>query len=463
MSSDDKIIPINRKDIEKNLAELDAAKLPDGTLLNAQDLETLRTMNKVYTHAVVGGRNLVISLKHCQIQGKAFAFEAMDEFSKSFIHKPKLGTSPDGKAYRKNQGRAWLEWDGKNYKPEGTGFYPDPTKCPKHVFNFFRGLRVAPIEGDCSLYLDHLKDVICAGDEVSYTYLIQWLAHIFQKPDQKPSVAVLLKSVEGTGKGSMVEPLLDILGAHGNKTNGSYSIAGRFNGIVANKLLVFGDEVDLSDKKTADRLKSLISESSVNLERKGLEIEPLPNYCRLIFASNHSKVLNAGTRERRYLVLEPSPEKAQDTEYFKALWAWIREADSAAKLLHYLLSVDISNFNPYKAPQTAALIAEKIESLSGINRYVYEEIMKQEPFGGKARIIANDLVDDFVRWSERDGFKINYPAARSATGKMMARLNIPVLGRSDVSTGKYYDTPSRYQLVQVFASLLDIQADELGI
>ncbi|MFI3135943.1 MAG: hypothetical protein QX197_04120, partial [Methylococcaceae bacterium] len=58
--------------------------------------------------------------------------------------------------------------------------------------------------------------------------------------------AIVLKSVEGTGKGAMVEPLLMILGTHGNKTNGSYSLAGRFNGIVANRLLIFADEVDLT-------------------------------------------------------------------------------------------------------------------------------------------------------------------------------------------------------------------------
>ncbi|MFU8790128.1 MAG: bifunctional DNA primase/polymerase [Methylobacter sp.] len=201
---------------------------------------------------------------------------------------------------------------------------------------------------------------------------------------------------------------------------------------------------------------------SVNMERKGLEIEPIPNYCRLIFASNHTRVLNAGIRERRYLVLEPSDEKAQDTAYFKSLWAWIKDG-GAAKLLHYLLQVDISRFDPYKCPQTKALIAEKLANLSGINRFFYEQIvMKDELFGGKARIFAADLVDDFVAWSrDDDDVKIHKPAARNMVGKMMVRLGITVDGRSDRGEGKSYDLPERKELITSFAKLLDVPEDEL--
>ncbi|MDO9140797.1 MAG: DUF5906 domain-containing protein, partial [Methylobacter sp.] len=348
----------------------------------------------------------------------------------------------------------------KNYKPGGVGFYPDPRKCPPDTFNLFRGFQVQPVEGDCSIYLNHLKDVMCAGDEAAYRYLVGWMAHIIQQPDVKPSVAVVLKSVEGTGKGTMAEPLLIMLGPHGNKTNGAYAIASRFNGTLAGRLLIFADEVDLTDKHVADRLKGIISETTVNLERKGLEIEPLPNYCRLIFASNHTRVLNAGIRERRYLVLEPSDEKAQDQAYFSKLWAWINDG-GAAKLLHYLLKVDISEFNPYKCPQTKALIAEKLANLSSVNRFFYDEIMKPEPFGGRARVYAGGLVDEFTEWSIKDDSKISTPAARSLVGKMMEKLKIPVQGRSDRDNGKYYDLPERAELMQAFAALLDIPENEL--
>lgn len=446
---------IDKEELEA--PELDEHLLPDGTVLDSSHIDILKKLNTIYTHVVFGGKNIVISQKNCQVQGSVFAFEALPEFKNRFLNKPLVGI---GKS--RNQGDAWLRWSGKNYMPNGTGFYPDKNKCPTGVFNLFRGLQVQPIEGDCSIYLDHIRNIICAGDEVSYQYLIGWFAHLFQQPDVKPNVAVVLKSVEGTGKGTMVSPILEILGAHGNQTNGAYAIAGRFNGLIASRLAIFADEVDLRDKHVADRLKGIISETSVNLERKGLEIEPLPNYCRLIFASNHTRVLNAGIRERRYLVLEPSAEKAQNSNYFEKLWGWVND-QGAAKLLHYLLNVNISEFNPYKCPQTKALIAEKLDNLSGINRFFYNEILLPEPFGGRARVYARELVEDFIKWSKEDEQRINSAAARSLTGKMMTKLNINVHGRSDRGQGKYYDLPNRDELVQQFANFLDIPAKDLDL
>ncbi len=438
--------------------ELKLNELADGTHLGEEDVEALQKLNDIYTQIVLGGKHVIASQKECQVQGRVLTFEPPAEFKKRFMHEKPLYVA--GK--KKNIGQVWLEWPGKRYMPNGTGFYPDPEKCPSGVFNFFRGYQVKPVKGDCSPYLNHLKQIICAGDEMSYTYLIGWLAHLFQRPDEKPNVAIVLKSVEGTGKGTMAEPILEILGGHGNKTNGAYAIASRFNGLLASRLFIFADEVDLTDKHVADRLKGLISETTVNLERKGLEIEPLPNYCRLIFASNHTRVLNAGIRERRYLVLEPSDHKAQDSEYFEMLWGWIKD-NGAAKLLHYLLHVDISGFNPYKCPQTRALITEKLDSLSGVNRFFYNVIMNPEPFGGRARISASELVDEFIHWSIDNDVKVNKPAARNLIGRMMAKLKIEVRGRSDRGKGKYYDLPHREELVQLFAEFLDIPESALEL
>ena len=438
--------------------QLKLNELADGTHLGEEDVEALQKLNNIYTQIVLGGKHVIASQKECQVQGRVLSFEPPAEFKKRFMHEKPLYVA--GK--KKNIGQVWLEWPGKRYMPNGTGFYPNPEKCPPGVFNFFRGYQVKPVKGDCSPYLHHLKQVICAGDDVSYTYLIGWLANLFQRPDVKPNVAIVLKSVEGTGKGTMAEPILEILGFHGNKTNGAYAIASRFNGLLASRLFIFADEVDLTDKHVADRLKGLISETTVNLERKGLEIEPLPNYCRLIFASNHTRVLNAGIRERRYLVLEPSDHKAQDSEYFETLWSWIKD-NGATKLLHYLLQVDISNFNPYKCPQTKALITEKLDNLSGVNRFFYNEIMNPEPFGGKARILASDLIEDFIQWSSDNDVKVNRPAARNLIGRMMAKLKIEVRGRSDRGKGKYYDIPRREELVQLFAEFLDIPESALDL
>ncbi len=442
---------------DKQESESEPYFLPDKTTLDTNDLGLLDQINKNYAHTVMGGKNVVIGRRYDQVQGTAWTIETPSEFNKRFWHKPQVGS---GKK-RKNQGQAWLEWPDKNYYPGGVGFFPKRKKCPPDVFNLYQGFAVQPVKGDTRPYWDHLKNIICAGDSLTFAYFQGFLAHLVQKPDEKPHVAIAMKSVEGTGKGTMIEPLLRIFGSHACKTNGADAITQRFNGTLAAKLLVFADEVDLREHVTYNRLKSVISESTVHLERKGQEIEPIPNYCRLFFASNHTQVLRAGLRERRFLLLEPSAAKAQDTEYFSSLYDWINN-HGPEKLLYDLLKIDISGFNPYKCPITPALVAEKLANLSGENRYFYEEITNLEPFQGKTRLAAHELVDDFVNWSiEHEEQPISKAAARSRMGKFMANLGLSSQGRSGRGTGKFYELPDQLELINRLAGFLDVPVEYL--
>jgi len=424
---------------------------PDGTPYPPADLARLQNLNTRYTHVMVGGKNRVVSLKPCPVDGQAYSFESPAEFRGYFLHEPRIGT--------KRAGDAWLTWPGKQFKPEGVGFYPDPVKCPAHVFNLYQGLAIQPVSGDVSPYLEHLEHVICAGDQIALRYLLGWFAHLIQRPDEKPSVAVVLKSVEGTGKGTMFRPFKAILGAHAVQVNGYRQIAGRFNATVANKLLVFGDEVELTSQAVADRLKGLISEQTINLERKGIDPEPMPNYARFIFASNSEHMILAGSRERRYLVLEPSPHKAQDKAYFDRLYHWL-EHDGPAALLAFLQEYDLTSFDPRRAPSTRALIGEKLASLRPADAYIFEELSQAEPFHGETRIEAGELVRRFMEWASLNQDELPPPKARSALGKAMGRMEVPTVGRTDRG-GKWYELPSPATMRERFAATMGHQAIDI--
>ncbi len=420
-------------------------EISSGEVLSDDEIAVLEEINRTFTHVTIGGKHKVVSLKPYQTGGVSHVFEDLSQFQHYFHHKPRVA--------RKLAGTAWLSWSGKNYKPGGVGFYPVPDKCPDDVFNLYEGLALEPIEGDCTVYLNHLLRVVCAGNEEAYQYLIQWMAHIIQKPDEKPSVAIVMKSVPGTGKGTTVKPLLQILGQYAAHINGAGHISGRFNSILANKLLVFADEVTICKSSEADRLKAIISEPTFNLERKGIDAEPMPNFARLIFASNSTQVLQAGIRERRYLVLEPSPEKAQSRDYFDQLYRWFNDG-GAAKLLWYLKGVDLSGFDPQRAPQTDALREEILLGLSGVELFLYGELINEPPFNGEVRLFAKDMVSRFVAWSIERGEKIKEPAARSLLGKSLAQMGLVKNGRPDRGNGVFYELPEVGVLQAAFARLI---------
>jgi len=210
--------------------------------LTDEEVVLLASMNKKYSQTIIGGKHKIVSTKHCAVNGMTTVFEDITQFPRYFDHEKRVASE--------NRGKAWLQWEGKSFFPDGVGFYPDMSKCPKDVYNFFSGLPIKPEEGDCTIYLNHIKEGICSGDNVASAYFIQWLAHMIQKPDEKPSVAILMKSVEGTGKGTLVKPLLEILGEYGAQVNGHRNLTDKFNNTLANKLLVFGDEVDLKETKS---------------------------------------------------------------------------------------------------------------------------------------------------------------------------------------------------------------------
>ena len=424
----------------------------DGRVLTEKELSMLHQLNKEFFYIVLGSKHRIMTFKPCPIDGVRMTFEQINDFYRYFEHEEKVAN--------KNQGVAWFKWPGKTFYKNGLGYYPDETKLPKSVFNTFQGFGCKPIKGDVTLILQLVRDGLCSGDEMAFTYFIQWLAHIFQKPSQKPTVAVLMKSAEGTGKGTLFKLLKKMLGTNAYQVNGSYQLTGRFNGVIAKRLLIFGDEVDMTDKGVYDRAKGIISEDTISLELKGIDPEPIPNLARFIFAGNHDQIIRAGSRERRFLVLEPSTQMIENQQYWDKVNHQIDNGGDTA-FMDYLLSLDISDFNPYKAPATQGLINEKVMSLSGAQGFIYSELTKERPFSNAARLFATQLVSDYLQWSFNNNSKPSPPKAQSQVGKMMKNLGIESQGRSGRGQGKYYELPELDILQTTFAKLLGHEKDDL--
>ena len=434
----------------KSLESLSQIKQPvkdELILINRQpvtdgDLIRLKALNDKYSHTVVAGKHRILSLTSCPIDGDKYNLEPLSEFPNYFLREPRVNGV--------NLGKAWLQWSGNNLYSGGMGYYPNEDKCPSDVFNVFRGFGCEPVQGDTGKLLNFINEIFCGGDVAAYDYLIKWLAHLFQKPMEKPTVAILAKSDEGTGKGTLYTLLKRMLCANAHQLNGAFQITGRFQSVIVNKLLIFGDEVDLTSKAVADRAKGIISEPTISIERKGYEPEVMPLYARFIFAGNHSRLISAGTRERRYLILEPSVKRIGDHEYWKDLYSTINGVGANA-LLHYLLNFDIAGFNPNSVPATKALIEEKIQNLKPALMFLHEELSKDgNPFNGVARIQSNKLVELYKDWYFEKIGTTSMAALRSAIGKALVSCGLKPMGRNDTKTGKYYDLPTK----EVFKGML---------
>lgn len=455
-------LAVTQKEISKSEPSLNQTEIEkvNGRALEPSELQRLHELGSIYSHIVVGARHRVMILKHCPVDGLRPTFESVSEFQNYFLHLPDIAGL--------NQGKAWLSWPGKTFYSNGIGYYPDIHNLPDNCYNLFQGWGVNPLQtsgldhdADLAIIKTHLCDVICDGHEESYQYLIRWLAQMLQKPEKKPPVAILMKSVEGAGKGTLYEIIKAMLGSNAYQVNGNGQLVGRFNSIIDGRLFVFGDEVDMTDKRQYDKLKSLISEKTQSVERKGLEPEPVRVLARFMFTGNHDHLIKAGTNERRWLVLEPSSAKQNDMNYWDNLYAAI-DGNAPAKLLHFLLQLDLTDFNIRRPPVTQGLIEQKLASLKIQEVWIYEELASATPFDGRSRITATDAVDSFIAFALSHGEQKTKPQARSLVGKMMGAAGLTVTGRSDRGDGyRYYDIHEVNDMRLEFAKYLKHKPDEI--
>lgn len=264
---------------------------------------------------------------------------------------------------------AWMQSEGRRTYHGGLVFRP-MGKVPSYTYNLFQGFPIKPNEdGSCELFKTHLLENVCLGLDVYYRYLIGWMADLIQHPGAKPGVAVVLRGLKGVGK--------DVVGAHlGALCPQNYvpisemdQLTGKFNAHFERALLIHVEEgLWAGDKRSEGPLKSLITRSSIALEKKGIDVIMVENSSRVFITSNNLWVVPATKDERRFAVYEVGDAHRLDRPYFRAM-AKQMLAGGYARLMWELSTMDITDFDVGDPPDTIGLANQKIAGLKGADAY----------------------------------------------------------------------------------------------
>ncbi|OSM05052.1 hypothetical protein MAIT1_03185 [Magnetofaba australis IT-1] len=279
----------------------------------------------------------------------------------------------------------------------------DPSeKCPVEHYNLWRGFAVEPSGNHeaCQPFLDHIKNVICSGNDVHYNYLISWMADAVQNPGKRPGVAVVLLGGRGTGKGMFAKHFGSLFGGHYRQLVQPRHLTGNFNSHLKDALMVFADEAFWGGNvKEEGPLKALITEDQLMIEPKGVNSFAIQNHIHLIMATNNAWAVPAGIDERRFFCLEVSDSMKQDHEYFGALDEAMMNGGIEA-LLGFLLEWPLEGVNLRQVPQTDALKFQKDLSMSPLQRFWQqlladgflpgEEVGEELPWDDEPVSIATD-------------------------------------------------------------------------
>jgi hypothetical protein len=250
---------------------------------------------------------------------------------------------------------------------EYVGIYSHPIEEREKQLNVWRGWTLRPKRGRCILIMAFLLYVICDGDEEAFQYLLNWFAHLLQRPAEKPGVMIVLLGGHGTGKGTLGHLVHRMIGELLLATSELRHVFGKHNDVLERTYVVFFDE--FSRRATiADALKSLATEPQVTVEPKNQPVRQIQSFHRLIIASNAAHVKHTDRDDRRDFMLRVSDRHQGDAAYWTALYDEI-DGDGAAAFMHQLLERDISGVNIRQRPITKALREQKLLSLDAIGEW----------------------------------------------------------------------------------------------
>ena len=348
--------------------------------------------------------------------------QSFDDFRNRFMHKTtQVGVNAQGLPVMKPVGGWWLS------NPDRRQFDTivfSPGHEVKGAYNMWKGFAVTAKPGDCDRFLDHTLRNVCQGDADGYRYLVGWMARCVQQPDSPGEVAVVLRGGKGVGKSFFAKEIGKLFGRHFLQVSNPSHLVGNFNSHLRDVVLLFADEAFYAgDKKHASILKTLITEETIQIEAKGVDVESAPNYVHLIMASNEDHVVPASGDERRFLVLDVGAERQQQSAFFRAIAKQMEEGGREA-LLHFLLTYDLSEYEVRNVPQTAALRDQKDLSLDPTQDWWLEKLREgslfsdQEgwPLEVRKELLVNDYIEHAKRWM------ITRRGSATALGKFLLRV-----------------------------------------
>ena len=204
-------------------------------------------------------------------------------------------------------------------------FLPTPIECPDRVYNTWKGFDIERLDVEpksCDKVLELIK-TLCGDHEESYEYFMDWLAQMFQSPATKTGTAVVFRSNQGAGKGTLLEILRSMMGVYVAETsNPAQDIFGTHGNVHVKKILTSRDEVKSSDtSKELARLKNLITSPKCVYNEKGQKMVEVNNSSRFIFTTNDTFPISLdGKDDRRYAIFECSNRYCKDTAFWKEFY-----------------------------------------------------------------------------------------------------------------------------------------------
>lgn len=289
---------------------------------------------------------------HCKIENP-FCFIRDDDNGVMFIKQTNMSNLYSNVVTTPHKGLiipSWFyNWEkDKNMKTYyNYNYYPNDSLTPKNCKNLWKPFPILKVPLDPNATTSKITDFITTLLGNCAEYVLNWLAHVVQRPERKTEVCILLYGSQGCGKSTIGEYILrKIIGL--DKiiiTSKTDKMFGRFVNTQGKLLAVLNEASGKDTFNICDVLKDAITCSMTEQEKKGIDAVSVIDYTNYIFTTNNINSVKIPEDDRRFMPIEINEELKNNKSYFNELYADLDNDIIMRKFYEELKKRDLSNVN----------------------------------------------------------------------------------------------------------------------
>lgn len=297
-------------------------------------------------------------------------------------------------------------------------YYPINEMCPKNCYNLWSPFPILNIKlddtADTSVIYEHFNILFNRQQEL-VNYMLNWFAHLLQKPNRKTEVCIILFGEERTGKSTIGEYILrKIIGV--NKifiTSKTDKVFGRFANTRGKLLCVLNEASGAETFSIADVLKDAITCVNTEQEKKGIDSVQVVDNTNFIFTTNNINSVKVNKGSSRYLPIEVSSEVKANKAYFNKLYSVLDDDLIMRKFYQELMDRDISDFHPSNdRPETDLMRDMWDMNADPVSQFIdywkiettrMKDIDDEDCYYIKKTMTATELYEAFRFWWKLEG------------------------------------------------------------
>lgn len=309
--------------------------------------------------------------------------------------------------------KAWLDSPTRRMVMQEQVVFDPSETCSEDCINLFNGMPLKPsTEGSCTKLLELLQHLCGEADQdqcPTMDWVLKWLAYPLRYPGAKMETAIIMHGpAEGTGKNLFFRAVREIYGEYASLITQS-ELESPYNAWISQRLFILANEVisRTEMKHHVGKLKNYITESPLPIRDLYMPIRYEANHMNAVFLTNELHALQISPGDRRYMVIRTPG--GLPPSYYSAVVAELDSGGGAA-LYHYLMTLELGDFNEHTKPLVTAAKEELIVQGFNSAQFFWAQLKHGEigdvPYGP---CLSSDLYELYLGWCPRVGHRNPLP------------------------------------------------------